>query len=85
MEDNTMQIIIKSLSAEKIDNLISQDTDRFAKVVEHKEDDAVFVDITIHCVKSVVVCEETVTFIFDNGNMFLAHITVTDYYKLEVL
>lgn len=80
-----MQIIIKSLSIEKVDNLICQDMDRFAKVVEHKEEDAVFVDITVHSVKSVVVCEETVTFIFDNGNMFLTHITVTDYYKLEVL
>lgn len=80
-----MHIIIKSLSIEKIDNLICQDMDRFAKTVEHKEDDAVFVDVTIHCVKSVIVCEETVTFIFDNGNMFCSHITVTDYYKLEVL
>lgn len=80
-----MQIIIKSLSIEKVDNLISQDMDRFARVVEHKEDDAVFVDITVRCIKSIVVCEETVTFIFDNGNMFVAYITVADYYKLEVL
>ena len=80
-----MQIIIKSLSIGKIDNLICQDMDRFAKTVEHKEDDAVFVDVTVYCIKAVVVCEETVTFIFNNGNMFVADITVTDYYKIEVL
>ena len=80
-----MQILIKSLSEQKIDNLISQDMDRFARVVPHKEEDAVFVDVTIREVRSVIVCEETVTFIFTNGNMFLANITVGDYYKLEVL
>lgn len=80
-----MQIMIKSLPIEKIDNLICQDMDKFAKTVEHKEDDAVFVDVIINCIKSVVVCEETVTFIFNNGSMFVSYITVTDYYKLEVL
>lgn len=80
-----MQIIIKSLSIDQIDNLICQDMDRFAKTVEHKEDDAVFIDVIISCIKSVVVCEETVTFIFNNGNMFVANVLVTDYYKLEVL
>lgn len=80
-----MQITIKSLSADRIDNLICQDMDLFAKVVEHKEENAVFVDLVVYKVKSVVVCEETVTFIFNNGNMFVANITVNDYYKLEVL
>ncbi len=80
-----MQIIIKSLSIEKIDNIICQDMDRFAKTFEHKQEDAVFVDVVVQCIKAVVVCEETVTFIFNNGNMFVANITVTDYYKIEVL
>lgn len=80
-----MQIIIQSLSIEKLDNLICQDMDRFAKTIDHKEDDAVFVDVIVNCIKAVVVCEETVIFIFNNGNMFVANITVTDYYKIEVL
>lgn len=80
-----MNIVINSLNAEKIDNLICPDMDLRAKTVEHKEEDSVFVDVTVVAVKAVVVCEETITFIFNNGNMFVAEISNNDYYKIEVL
>lgn len=79
-----MTVRINSLIANKIDNLISQDMDKLAHAVYHKEDNAVFVDIVVRSVSGVLVGEEAVVFMFSNGNMFVAEINRNDYYEIEV-
>lgn len=79
-----MIVCIKELASGKIDNLICQDMDSFAKAVPSPSDSDT-VDITVNSVSSVVVCPETITFIFENLHMFCAHIPVEYYYKIEVI
>jgi hypothetical protein len=74
---------IKALCVTKLDNIISQDMDIHATVPD-KDPSNDLVDIVVNDVKAVVVCVETVTFIFSDGNMFVANITQNDYYKIEV-
>lgn len=84
-----MQIFIDSLNSEKIDNLICADMDTYATSVAHTDEhDSSFVpvmDILINSVQSIVVTNETVTFLFDNQHMFCAELRSDDYHKIEVL
>lgn len=80
---NDFTIKIKALCVTKLDNIISQDMDVHATVLD-KDPSNDLVDIVVNNVKAVVVCVETVTFMFSDNNMFVAHITQNDYYKIEV-
>ena len=83
-----MTIIIKELLEIKVDSLICQDMDRFAHTVpcEHQEHESVqTVDITIHTVEAIAVTPQSITFSFENGNIFTAQVAIDDYYKVEVI
>ena len=77
-----MQIFINNLAEDKIDNLICSDMDRFASSVVHDMD---CLDIHVVSVQSFIVTPETITFIFENNNSFVANIPQDCYHKIEVL
>lgn len=80
-----MTIIIKELLEIKVDSLICHDMDRFAHTVPCEHESVQTVDITIHTVAAIAVTPQSITFLFENGNIFTAQVAIDDYYKVEVI
>lgn len=79
-----MDITIYDLSEEVIDRFITQDTDRYGRIIRRASEFNKTVDLLIN-VKAFSVNEEHIFIEFPNGNQLLVPVQSNYYHKIEVL
>lgn len=79
-----MDITIYDLSVENIDSFISQDTDRYARIIRKETEHDPTVDLLIN-VKGVTVTENAIAITFPDNNILFVKISSNHYLKIEVM
>ena len=79
-----MDITIFDLSVEDIDSFISQDTDRYARIVRKESSHNPTVDLLIN-VKGITITENALAITFPDNNILFVKIASNHYLKIEVM
>ena len=79
-----MDITIFDLSVEDIDSFISQDTDRYARIVRKESSHNPTVDLLIN-VKGITITENALAITFPDNNILFVKISSNHYLKIEVM
>lgn len=79
-----MDITIKDLDVDAIDSFISQDTDRFARIVRKDTPHNPTVDLLIN-VKGITITENAIAITFPDNNILFVKVTSNHYLKIEVM
>lgn len=79
-----MDITIFDLSVEDIDSFISQDTDRYARIVRKESSHNPTVDLLIN-VKGITITENALAITFPDNNILFVKIPSNHYLKIEVM
>ena len=79
-----MDVTIFDLFVEDIDSFISQDTDRYARIVRKETEHNPTVDLLIN-VKGVTVTENAIAITFPDNNILFVKISSNHYLKIEVM
>ena len=79
-----MDITIYDLLVDSVDEFITPDTDRYARIVRKEDDKTRTVDILVN-VKGITITDNAIAITFPNGNISFIKIPSSHYYKIEVM
>lgn len=79
-----MDITIYDLDLSIIDMLISQDTDRYARIVRKETEYNQTVDLLIS-VKGITITANALAITFPDDNILFAKVPLNHYHKIEVM
>ena len=79
-----MDITIYDLLVDSVDELISTDTERFARIIRKEAKYNHTVDMLIN-VKGITITDNAIAITFPNGNIIFAKIPSSHYHKIEVM
>lgn len=79
-----LQIIIKSLDINKVDDFVCQDTDLYARIMRDATIEDPTVDLIVQ-IRAVEIDDDHIVFLFPNNCVLAVNIPSFHYHMVEVL